>query len=49
MKFVTRIFFHGMKHHYQAIGHIYVSSSQNQHLNIAIYFSNGENIPKEKN
>ncbi len=51
MKFVIRIFFHGIKHHYQAIGHIYVklitiSSSQNQHLNIVIYFSNGENIQK---
>jgi hypothetical protein len=51
MKFVIRIFFHGIKHHYQAIGYIYVkliamSSSQNQHLNIAIYFSNGENIPR---
>lgn len=53
MKFVIKIFCHGIKHHYRAIGHIYVkliaiSSSQNQHLNIAIYFSNGEIIPKKQ-
>jgi hypothetical protein len=36
MKFIIRIFFHGIKHHYQAIGHIYVSSFQDQHLNIAV-------------